>query len=106
MKTGDTGEPLVIQIINKSDRRAVVLTSATVVFKMSRVEDDSTLTNVVNAAATVTDATNGIITYTWVAGDLDTAGLYIGTFTITYSSGVVETYPRDGYIEINIDAAL
>ena len=64
MKQHDTGEPLRIQIVRKSNGQAQDLTSATATFLMYQVSDDNTMTELVNAGATVeSPETDGYITY-------------------------------------------
>lgn len=104
MKAGDTGSPLVVQILNKSDYEPVDLTGASVDFRMFKINDDDTVTTLVDASATVeTPETEGTITYNWAAGDTDIAGNHKAQFEITFSGGRVETFPSSGYIEINIE---
>jgi hypothetical protein len=46
----------------------------------------------VHATASVDDATNGIMSYGWAAGDTDTDGLFRGEFEVT-SGSEVRTFP-------------
>ena len=107
MKQYDTGEPVRIQIVRKSNGQAQDLTSATATFLMYQVEDDNTMTELVNSAATVeSPETGGYITYTWSAGDTDTVGNHLALFEVELAGGVKESYPRHGYIEIRIESDL
>jgi hypothetical protein len=65
------------------DNGAINLTGATVKFQM-RLPGSSTLK--VDAAAAVTNAAAGQVTYTWVTADTDTIGLYVGWFLVTFTA--------------------
>lgn len=106
MKRHATGPALRIQIKNKSDRLPFDLTGASVKFLMYEVEDDSTLTELVNAAATLEDAEEGLVKYEWQAGDTAEIGSHLAEFEITLSGGEKEVYPSKGYIAINIERDL
>lgn len=62
---------------------AINLTGATVKFQM-RLPGSSTLK--VDANATVVSAALGQVSYTWVAADTDTIGIYVGWFLITFAA--------------------
>ena len=105
MKKHDTGEPVRVAIVNKSNDTAQDLTGATVLFLMYKVDDDTGLnTQVISSAATIeSPETDGYITYEWQTGDTDEVGNFLALFEVTYASGVIESYPRHGYIEIRIE---
>lgn len=107
LKVGATAPSLRIQIKNKTDRRPHDLALATATFNMSRVEDDSTLTDIVDAPANVEiPETEGIVSYAWQPTDLGEPGTYLCLFVIAYDDGTVEKYPDTGYIEVRVDASL
>lgn len=56
----------------------------------------------VNAAATLTDAPNGGVSYALSASDTDTAGDWWGRFKVTYNNGKARTFPNDSYLSIQI----
>lgn len=98
IKAGDT-LPALVAVLADASSNPVVLTGSSVKFHM-RSRTSGTV--VVNATATITDATNGQVTYTWTAPDTATAGAYDGEFEVTFPSGKVETFPNDSNISIQI----
>lgn len=59
--------------------------------------------NIINRAATITDAANGKVSYLFAAGETSTVGTFVGEFKVTYSDGSVETFPNSGFIDIKIE---
>jgi len=88
-KQGDTYPPIEATLENK-DGTAINLTGATVAFHTKRAG-----TVVTNAAATVTDATGGEVSYTLVAADTAAAGEYEIEWEITFSDGSTQSVPTD-----------
>ena len=78
---------------------AINITGASVLFKMRAVNSSSLK---VNSSATITNASNGAVSYTFSASDTDTAGLFQGEFQVTFSGGAIETFPNSEYISINV----
>lgn len=98
----DTYPP--IRGVVKDENGAVVdLTGATVKFIMQPTDDQ---TDTVNAAATVEDAVNGIVSYSWQAGDTGVPGMYYAEFEVTHGGGGVETFPRENPLTIRVRAEL
>ncbi len=103
IKTNDTSPKLGVTI-KDVDGNAVDITGNNGVRFHMKAYGSNTLT--VDAAALVTDATNGAISYEWVAGDTATAGTYYGEFEVTYADDRVETFPNKGYFTIIIQEDL
>lgn len=81
--------------LRKADNTALSLTGCTVAFRMQLQSSGATKVN--DAAATVDSASEGTVSYAWAAGDVDTAGTYVGYWIVTNTaSGKVDTYPPDG----------
>ena len=57
-------------------------------------------------ALAVEGGTDGYVNRTWVAGDLDVAGIYLGEVEVTFSSGAVQTYPAHGHIRLVVTEQL
>lgn len=98
IKQGDTS-PAFRAILKDADGTAVDITgNLGVTFHMRNQAG----TVVVDAAATVNDASAGDVKYSWSAGDTDTAGVYDAEFEVTYANGDVETFPNYGYEKVRI----
>lgn len=55
----------------------------------------------IDKAATITDAPNGVVQYSWDAEDVDEAGEFEAEFEVTWSDGDTETFPKDGFLDLN-----
>ena len=102
IKQNDT-RPTLSVVVADSSGTAINITGASVLFKMRAVNSSSLK---VNSSATITNASNGAVSYTFSASDTDTAGLFQGEFQVTFSGGAIETFPNSEYISINVLAAL
>jgi hypothetical protein len=101
LKKGDL-LPIIIRTLKDAAGAAVDLTGTTCKFIMRRV---GAATAKVNAAAVVDAnqvANKGKVSYTWVAADVDTAGVYEAEWQVTFSGAKPETFPNDGYLVIKI----
>lgn len=67
------------------------LTGSAVAFKMRAV---GSATLKVNAAAAIVTPTAGAVRYDWQAADLDTAGDYLGWWSVTLPGGNVQDHPE------------
>lgn len=101
-KTGDVGSSVTEQLLD-GDGDGVNLTGAAVRFTMRAPGAAEPI--VVDEAELVVAAT-GHVRYTWLDGDLDTAGYYIAEWEVTYSNDAVETFPADGYISVIVRDSL
>ena len=100
LKKGDTNN--VLEATLRDVNGVVVnLTGATVVFSMMNA---ASTVKVSLAACTIVTAAAGLVSYAWVAADVNTAGTYRGEFQVTYSGGGIQTFPNDSYIEVEITA--
>lgn len=75
-------------------------TAATAVFNMRQAGGGTKISR--QSATISSDAEGTFFQYDWVSGDTDTAGTYEAEFEITLSSGRVETYPNNAWIDIKI----
>ena len=102
IKENDTS-PTFQRTLTDASGTAVNLSGATVIFKMY---DQMRTTQVISATATLVDATNGVISYTFQTADTVTPGWYWVELEVTFSGGAVETYPNSGYISLLISKEL
>lgn len=97
IKRGATLPKLLFQIVDEATGYPVDLTGATVSFKMKRLSDGAVVTN---AGATIEQATQGLVSYSWSTNDTQTVGVYIGEFDVAFPDGYVLTVPRKNSLEI------
>jgi hypothetical protein len=104
IKRHDTGPPVLGKLVNKSGGQAVDLTSVTITFIMNDVDGNE----LVNSAATITDATAGEFQYNWAVGDTETVGTHLAAFQLIFTadSNRKETFPASGWINIEIQPDL
>lgn len=81
--------------LRKPDGEVVDLTGCTVTFRMVKASDDTVKIN--SAAATVDDAEEGDVSYSWAAADVDTAAEYYAWWIVTRTSdSKTDRYPPEG----------
>lgn len=98
IKRNDTSKKIeaTLKDVNKV---AVDLTGATVRFHMRKKADGSAK---VGAGATIVVAASGTVEYSWLAADTDATGIYEAEWQVTFSGGLIETFPNGGYIEVEV----
>ena len=92
IKKGDRKPELQVQLINAANNAAIDLSAASGVKFYMKNRSTGTLT-VNGAAATVTDAANGKVKYSWDADDTTTAGDFLCEFKIDWGSSLYQTVP-------------
>lgn len=103
LKTGDLRPPVYASLTD-STSGVIDLTSASgVTFIMTPL--GASVATVATSASIVT-ASTGEVAYSWNNGDTDTAGTYNGEFEVDWGSSVYQTFPADGFIEIEIQEDL
>lgn len=70
------------------------------------IRDDETAALVASGACTITDASNGVVAYDWSAGGNGQPGLFRVEFEVTYANGTRETFPRSGYVMLDVQEDL
>jgi len=94
--TGDTGpklEGVIHRLGADPSTTAEDLTDCTVKFQMRKAND---VNYTVNAAATIEDAIDGSVSYSWAANDLNEPGTYQGRWEITYGEPLALQTTLDG----------
>lgn len=97
-KQGDTAPAIAEQLFDGLGV-AVNLTGATVKFMMWGQGDAAIK---VNAAATITDAALGKVSYTPIAADTNTSGDYLVEWQVTFGGGAVETFPNSDWQKVRV----
>lgn len=97
IKKGDTRPKFRATLYDESGV-VIDLTGASVTFVMAQPGQ----TAKVNAAMTIVNPTGGIVEYTWVTADVDTAGAFRAEIQVTLAGGAKLTVPSDRYLGINI----
>lgn len=107
LKTGDT-EPDLVVTLYKDNGNPIDLSTGTPTVEFALAEanestlvvDDDTSGNV-----TISDASNGEVTYSWQSGDTDTKGTYEGEFRVVDASGTT-SFPNRGTFNVHIEEGL
>ena len=97
-KQGDTAPAIAEQLLDGLGA-PVVLTGATVKFMMWGPGDAAVK---VNAAATITDAATGKVSYTPTALNTDTPGDYLVEWSVTFGGGAIETFPNADWQKVRV----
>lgn len=82
--------------IQQTDGTPFPLDSYTVTFYLWKAGSASSPK--ATCSCTVTDATNGVVSVPFAAGDLDTVGRYLGAFKVTGTGYKNSTKPWDVYV--------
>jgi len=98
IKTNDTSPKLAVTLEDALGN-AIGLAGCSARFHM-KAFGASTLK--IDQPVAITDTTNGIVEYSWVVSDTDTAGTYYGEIEVTYGDATVETFPNNDYFTIII----
>jgi len=98
IKRGDT-LPIVSGYLVGADGARPNLTGATVLAKMRNARTGAV---VFSTAATITDAPNAGISYSWASGDTTNTLEGQLEFEVTFPSTKVESFPNPGFISVHI----
>lgn len=95
---GDTGPDIVAQLHDELTPTVPLdLANCLVKFQM-RKPDDKLLT--VDAAATITNVSQGLVSYSWKERDLAVHGEYDVQWKVTFEDGMIQTVSHPNRIEI------
>lgn len=104
LKQGDQRPLFVVVLkdnIGEDDEATVNLTTATsAVFNM--VDESGSPVKINRGSASITDAANGEVTYTWGTADTNTVGTYNAELEVTWNDGKPETFPNDSYWTVEV----
>jgi len=98
VKQNDTS-PAMLATLQDASLAAVDIRGASVRFHMRPIGSTQVT---VDAAATIVDALAGEVRYDWQAADTATVGAYQAEFEVTYAGDIIETFPNDAYIRVQI----
>lgn len=98
LKSADTSPAIAYQL-KDGNGVVVTLTGATVKFMMWA---PGAAAAKINAAATITDAALGKVSYTPTAGNTDTPGDYLAEWQVTFSGGAIETFPNSDHLKVRV----
>ena len=102
LKVDDTAPVLSYTVLDE-DSVAIDLTGATVTFYM---QDENGIDVITAGSVTITDASNGVVEYQWLAADTDVSGYFSAEFVVTFAGGTIRTSPDPGIITIVISGSL
>jgi len=104
IKRGDTSPALRQRLVPSQETQNHGITGYNAVKFFMR--DASTYELIVSATdddnITIIDAEDGAVEYQWQPGDTSKSGIYEAEWEVTYFDNSVETFPNDGYVEIEI----
>lgn len=109
VKKGDRLPKVRARLSGRDDTGAKVikdLTGCTVRMLVRLISAPSSTTATSYACTVDVDPTSGWVEYAWAAGNTDTPGTYFVEFEVTDGSGKQETFPNDGFVTLDISAAL
>lgn len=108
IKENDTRPRYVVGLLDnygQQDEGPIDLTSATAVKFLMRALDaaeDEAPKVTDSTHCVITDAANGLVTYTWQSGDTDHDGDFQVEFEITWNDGGKETVPNNDYFPVTV----
>jgi hypothetical protein len=91
--------PILTAVLKDSSDVVLNLENTTVLFTMKDISTGDI--KIDTQPCTIVSASSGIISYSWVATDTDTAGEYLGEFEIEYETGKM-TVPTEDALAIVI----
>lgn len=101
IKQNDTS-PAIKATLKNYQNNPINLIGATVRFHMKHENGREA----VDSLATVVDDENGIVEYSWQAGDTKYEGIHFAEFEVTYEDESIETFPNDSFIKVKITREL
>lgn len=91
IKQGDTSSAITAQLKDDAGN-PVNITGASVLFKMQPYTGTG---SEISAAATITNAAEGRVSYTFTAPQTADAGWFAAEWQVTFAGGAIQTFPND-----------
>lgn len=101
IKQNDTSPAIKHQLLDE-EGSPIDLTGASVSFHM--VDSDGSVK--VNTSASIDNAGNGEVSYSWSAGDTDTEGVYKAEWEVDFGNGSIESFPNSSDFIVDIENEL
>jgi phage baseplate assembly protein gpV len=98
LTANDTSPAIAYQLLD-GNGAAVSLTGAAVEFHMW---GPGAAAAKINAAATITDAALGKVSYTFTAPNTDTPGDYLARWQVTFSGGAIQSFPNGDLLKVRV----
>lgn len=95
----DHGEAMTSTLLD-ADGAAVDLTGASVALCVAPAAGGARIVD--DAAAEVTDAAAGKVSYTWKAADTEAPGTFFAQWKVTFADESVQSFPNDGFMAVRI----
>jgi hypothetical protein len=104
IKRGDTGPTLEVTLKDAAGNAVDITGNLGVQFQMKERQhkDNDQVALKVDAAATVVDAANGIVSYSWSSSDTDEIGEYVAEWVVTATNGSERTFPTPGFTTVRV----
>jgi hypothetical protein len=102
IKQNDTRPDLIVQLLDGSGD-AVALPNGTEV-KFFMRKNGRTAPKVNGVVSTIDDPGTGKVRHSWLSSHTDEVGNYLGEFQVVFPDDSIETFPNDGYIDIQVMA--
>lgn len=111
LRQGDTASPIESILLDDQGAPIDLVAGVEVAFALApagggELVVDYAAADVVDPGAAVGDANRGRVRYgtPWLPDEVDTAGLFLGEWRVTWPNDEQQTFPNDGYLVVAITA--
>ena len=104
IKRGDTGPALEVTLLDSDGTALDISGNLGVQFQMKERQyaGDGAVALKVDAAATVVNASGGVVKYSWTSADTNEVGEFVGEFVVTAGDGTIRTVPSPSFITVRV----
>jgi hypothetical protein len=104
LKRGDTARSIEVVLLDPNEDPVDLTSASSIKFIMRKKEiRGGSSAPKVSEAAVVVNAAAGLVRYDWAEADVDTVGIYLAEWEVTWTlGGPTDTYPSHGYAEVII----